>query len=94
MQRFPVKSLFHKVLGGGGVYAYIRYAWTHDFVLAGMAVFVGDSTTLEKKSGMVLVFEALTTLWIARWRFGHSVLVRYDAQAHHFVYHHDYRRHA
>ena len=25
MQRFPVKSLVHKVLGGGGVYAYIRY---------------------------------------------------------------------
>lgn len=69
---------------------FLVYAWTHDFVLAGMAVFVGESTTLEKKSGMVLVFEALTTLWIARWRFGHSVLVRYDAQAHHFVYHHDY----
>ena len=25
MQCFPVKSLVHKVLGGGGVYAYIRY---------------------------------------------------------------------
>ena len=27
MQCFPVKSLVHKVLGGGGVYAYIRYLW-------------------------------------------------------------------
>jgi hypothetical protein len=25
MQCFPVKSLVHKVLGGGGVYAYMRY---------------------------------------------------------------------
>jgi hypothetical protein len=29
MQCFPVKSLVHKVLGGGGVYAYIRYTHKH-----------------------------------------------------------------
>jgi hypothetical protein len=28
MQCFPVKSLVHKVLGGGGVYAYMRYVAT------------------------------------------------------------------
>jgi hypothetical protein len=29
MQCFAVKSLVHKVLGGGGVYAYIRYQNMH-----------------------------------------------------------------
>jgi hypothetical protein len=36
MQCFPVKSLVHKVLGGGGVYAYIRYV----SVQKGVAVFM------------------------------------------------------